>query len=93
MSRSQYVQTANKEDSIKKIVDALEKKTVKRNGIIPFPEVNCVLGRVFHFNYEARHHVLYELNKQQLIELIPYHGIRILKSGRSACHEDKEVEA
>ncbi len=87
MSRFQYVQAANKEDSIKKIIDALQTKTVKRNGIIPFPEVNCVLGRVFHFNYQARHHVLYELNKQQLIEIIPYHGIRLLRSAALEAEE------
>ncbi len=92
MINSSYVQTANKEDSIflKKIVDALQTKTIKRNGIIPFPEVNCVLGRVFHFNYEARHHVLFELQKRRLIELVPYHGIR-LRSACSGSHE--EVEA
>lgn len=92
MNKRKCVRIANKDDTVflKKIINALEKKTVKRNGYIPYPEANCVLGRVFHFNKDARHHILYEMKQLQLIEEIPYHGIRILKSGRSAL---KEVEA
>ena len=61
-----------------KIIEELERKTLNRRGVIPLSEVHSVLEAVFHYNSQAREHVLYELEKQGFIRVIPYQGIEII---------------
>ncbi len=63
---------------LSRIVHELTRRTYNRRGIIPFPEVNRVLGPVFHANKEARQEILFELRQQGLIEVVPFRGIKIL---------------
>ena len=41
-----------------KIVKALEEKTIKRNAIIPYPEVNRVMSWLFHCGKDDREIVI-----------------------------------
>lgn len=83
MNSKHNVRTAYKHAAdLKKIARALETKTYKRNEIIPYPEVFGVLGRCYHFTKETGREVLFELRQNQLIEEIPFHGIRILKNDK-----------
>ncbi len=61
-----------------KIIEELERKTLNRRGVISLSEVHSVLEAVFHYNREARKQLLYELEKQGFIRLIPYQGIEII---------------
>ena len=62
-----------------KIVKALDEKTIKRNSIIPFPEVNRVMSWLFHCGRDDRVILIWELERLGFIETIPYHGIRLLR--------------
>ena len=61
-----------------KIIEELERKTLNRHGIISLSEVHSVLEAVFHYNREAGKQLLYELEKQGFIRLIPCQGIEII---------------
>jgi hypothetical protein len=61
-----------------KIVEELERRTLNQRGVISLSEVHSVLEAVFHYNREARKQLLYELEKQGFIRLIPCQGIEII---------------
>ena len=63
-----------------KIIEELERKTLNRRGVIPLSEVHSVLEAVFHYDREAGKQLLYELEKQGFIRLIPCLGIEIIHS-------------
>lgn len=50
-------------------------KTPKR--IIPFPMVYQRLGCIFHFRKENAKKILQIMEKENLIKVIPFHGIQI----------------
>lgn len=62
-----------------KIIKALNEKAMKRNAIIPYPEVNKVMSWLFHLNRQDRQKLLFELEKLGLIKNYAFHGIRILR--------------
>jgi hypothetical protein len=61
-----------------KIIEELESRTLNQCGVIPLSEVHSVMEAVFHYNREAGKQLLYELEKQGFIRLIPCHGIEII---------------
>jgi hypothetical protein len=62
-----------------KIIEELESRTLNQRGIISLSEVHSVLEAVFHYNREAGKQLLYELEKQRFIRLIPCQGIEIIQ--------------
>jgi hypothetical protein len=66
-----------------KILLALETRGIWRNSILPFPEVKRVLSW-FRLGKETRDELLHDLRERGIIEIIPYHGIKILKK---SCQE------
>ena len=63
-----------------KIIEELERRTLNRRGVISLSEVHSVMEAVFHYNRGAGKQVLYELEKQGFIRLIPCQGIEIIHS-------------
>lgn len=61
-----------------KIITELENRAEKRNSIIPFPEYNRISSWLLHIGKQEREKVLEELQELKLIEIIPYHGLKIL---------------
>jgi hypothetical protein len=62
-----------------KIIEELEFRTLNQRGVISLPEVYSVLEAVFHYNRKAGKQLLYELEKQGFIRLIPCQGIEIIR--------------
>ncbi len=62
-----------------KIIKALDKINMKRNAIIPFPEVNRVMSWMFHCGKDDRHILISELECLGFVEVVPFHGIKILR--------------
>jgi len=62
-----------------KIINVLNEKTMKRNSIIPFPEVNRVLSWMFHCGKEDRQILISELECLGFVEVVPFHGLKILR--------------
>ncbi len=61
-----------------KVILSLQKHCFRDgSGLIPLSEVNRVLSWLYHCDKNERHSPLYELQKLNLIEVKPYHGIRI----------------
>jgi|GEM_PF-5691458 len=69
-----------------KILDSLENRAVRRGTIIPFPEVARVLSW-FRFRRRDMHTVLPAMREAGLIEIIPFHGVRLVRKGAEAGHE------
>lgn len=63
-----------------KIIKALDKIDIKRNAIIPFPEVNRVMSWMFHCGKNDRQILISELERLGFVEVVPFHGIRILSN-------------
>ncbi len=63
----------------KKIIKALDKIDMKRNAIIPFPEVNRVMSWMFHCGRNDRQILISELERLGFVEVVPFHGIKILR--------------
>jgi hypothetical protein len=61
-----------------KIIEELERRTLNRRGVISLSEVHSVLEAVFHYNREAGKQLLYELEEQGFVRLIPCQGIEII---------------
>lgn len=61
-----------------KIITEFKRHQKKPNSIIPFPVINQSLTWLFHCNKQEREEVLNELRAQKLIDIIPFHGIRLL---------------
>jgi len=62
-----------------KIIKALDKINMKRNAIIPFPEVNRVMSWMFHCGKDDRQMLISELEGLGFVEVVPFHGIKILR--------------
>ena len=62
-----------------KIIKALDKIDMKRNAIIPFPEVNRVMSWMFHCGRSDRQILISELERLGFVEVVPFHGIKILR--------------
>lgn len=54
-----------------------ERKGYKKNGIIPFPEIYQTLTTMLHLGKEDAIKVFDELKEAGLLEIVPFHGIRI----------------
>jgi len=52
------------------------------NRIIPFPVVFRRMGVIWHFSKEESIRILKELEKRKMIQIINFHGIRILEFGK-----------
>ncbi len=79
----------------KNVLKRLREYPYKRNGLIPYAIVYSLFGSCLRFTKNSTVAVLTELERQGVIEIVPYNGIRILKGGRlrgSACSEGREVE-
>ena len=63
------------------IIKDLDTKTLKRCGLIPFPQANSVLESMYHFDKEAIHQIIWDLEQEGLIRVVPYKGIEILWEG------------
>ncbi len=75
------IPSANKSLDYTKFLIALKTRAFKRNGIIPFPEVSRVLSW-YRFGKKDQDILLYEFERLELIEVVPYHGIRLLQNGQ-----------
>lgn len=64
-----------------KILTELEKRAEKRNSIIPFPEYNRILTWFFHCTKLEREMLLQELRGLNLVEIVPFHGLRLKRGG------------
>jgi len=68
----------------RKAINTIEKHAVRngviKNGIIPFPQVYHTLSTMFHLSKDDSVGVVEELKEAGLLEVVPYHGIRIVKS-------------
>ena len=53
------------------------KKIKSAKRIIPFPTVYQRLGCIFHFRKENAKKILQIMGKENLIKVIPFHGIQI----------------
>lgn len=60
-----------------KIIREMDARSQKRNDIIPFPEYNRILTWFFHSAKKDREMILDELRELNLIEIVPFHGIKI----------------
>lgn len=70
---------ANK--NVGKFLNALETRAFRRGDIISFPEVRRVLSW-YRFRKENLEDLFNEFKRLGLIEIVPYHGIRLLKDYR-----------
>ena len=61
------------------IVNDFDRKTLKRHGLIPFPLANSVLKSMYHFDEEAIHQIIRDLEQKGLIKVVPYERIKILR--------------
>ena len=59
-----------------KLTRALKDRTYNKNGIIPFPEVSRVWSW-WRVSKEERDELLYELQQDGYLRIIPYHGVRL----------------
>jgi hypothetical protein len=67
----------------KKVLSVLEKHCYKDGkGLIRFPEVNKVLSWLLHCNKSEREYLIFEMQQLGLIEVKPFHGIRIISQGK-----------
>ncbi len=67
----------------KKVLSVLEKHCYKDGkGLIRFPEVNKVLSWLLHCNKREREYLIFEMQQLGLIEVKPFHGIRIINQGK-----------
>ncbi len=93
MSKHAYVQQGNKptDTQYKRLLNKLRAYPYKRNGIVPFPIVYGLSGSYLKFTKNATVELLSQLDKEGVVKIVPYWGIRILNTkqanGRSACHE------
>jgi len=65
------------------------KKINRYRRIIPFPLVFNRLGTIFHFDKETSILALKELEKRELVKLIPFHGVKILAKKVEYCEAVK----
>lgn len=69
-----------------KAIDIIEKHAIRKgiikNRIVPFPQIHHTLSTMFHLSKQDSKKVLYELKEAGLLEIVPYHGIRLLKTKR-----------
>lgn len=77
----------------KKVLKRLQEYPYKRREIIPYAVVYSLFGSCLRFSKNSTVEVLAELEKQGVIEIVPYNGIRILKDGRSASLVSEGAEA
>ena len=63
------------------IINDLDRKTLKRHDLIQFPQANSVLESMYHFDKEAIHQIIWDLEQKGLIKVVPYEGIKILREG------------
>ncbi len=67
----------------KKVLSVLEKHCYKDGkGLIRFPEVNKVLSWLLHCNKCEREYLFFEMQQLGLIEIKPFHGIRLIGQGK-----------
>ncbi len=62
----------------KKVLTRLWEYPYKRREIIPYVVVYSIFGSCLRFSKKSTVEVLAELEKQEVIEIVPYNGIRIL---------------
>jgi hypothetical protein len=53
------------------------------NRIIPFPLIFRRMGVLWHFSKEDSIRILKELEKRKLIEIVNFHGIKIVQTQKS----------
>ena len=67
----------------KKVLSVLEKHCYQDGkGLIRFPEVNKVLSWLLHCDKREREYLIFEMQQLGLIEIKPFHGIRIISQGK-----------
>ncbi len=75
----------------KKLLDKLRAYPYKRNGIVPFPIVYMFSGSYLKFTKDATVELLSQLDKEGVVKVVPYWGVRILKNGRLGSSEKMEA--
>lgn len=68
--------SANKDWFYRKVLKILAPSNPLKE-VVPFPEVFRRFSLFFHFTKEETRLFLKELEKQKLIEIIPYVGVRV----------------
>lgn len=86
----QIVPTAHKTPR-EKVLNALRTRAFRKNKIISFPEVRRVLSW-YQYGKEERDELLYELQEEGLIRIIPFHGLILEDVERgTSCRENQSV--
>lgn len=63
------------------IVRHAERKGVVKNGIVPYPEIYHPLSTMMHLGKDDAVEVFEELRGAGLVEVVPFHGIRLVPGG------------
>lgn len=66
---------------IEKVLLALRTRAVRKNRIIPFPEVRRVMSW-FHFGKHEQDTLLFKLCKEGILKIVAFHGIIIEDEGQ-----------
>ncbi|MCZ7393046.1 MAG: hypothetical protein ABOK23_12115 [Candidatus Methanoperedens sp.] len=66
----------------RKTIQAINKYCSHDKKVIPFAEIHKTLSWMLHLNKFDRRGVLAELQEMDLIEIVPYHGIKLRQDSR-----------
>ncbi len=61
------------------LIKKMEKLGLPQKAILPYPDVNLILSSMLHLSKDEVSKVLKELSHLGLVELVNYHGIRIIR--------------